>query len=72
MGARPGRPAGSIYFKANANEKEESCMKLKTTDILMTICVLGSTHKIDILSYIIWGLYVIYMFCRFLDWEKKK
>ena len=47
-------------------------MKLKTTDILMTICVLGSTHKIDILSYIIWGLYVIYMFCRFLDWKKKK
>lgn len=47
-------------------------MKLKTTDILMTICVLGSTHKIDILSYIIWGLYVIYMICRFLDWEKKK
>ena len=31
-------------------------MKLKTTDILMTICVLGSIHKIDTLSYIIRGL----------------
>lgn len=47
-------------------------MKLKTTDILMTICVLGSTHKIDTLSYIIWGLCVIYMLCRFLDWKKEK
>lgn len=47
-------------------------MKLKTTDILMAVCAFGATHKIDLLSYIIWGGCAIYMFCRFRDGRKAK
>lgn len=42
-------------------------MKIKVLDVVMVAFMLNAGRNVDVLSYVIWGMGVIYAICRLLE-----